>query len=261
MALAVPVAPVRGTAVVWTLVSAAIGVQIAYPLMPESVRTTVTVLSVVVFFVAAVADAARVHGAAGAGVLVAVAGGGGLIAEAVGVATGWPFGHYAYTGTLGPELFGVPVVVPLAWVMMAWPALVVARTLAVRDVAVVALGAVALTAWDVFLDPQMVAAGHWTWFDTVPGLPLIPGIPWTNYLGWLVVSVAIMAVLNRALPREPAPSAPAAALYLWVYFSSVLGHAVFFGLPGSALIGGVLMGAVAVPFAVALSRHRRTVPA
>ncbi|ODQ92623.1 hypothetical protein BHQ18_00490 [Mycolicibacterium flavescens] len=251
----------RGTALVWTLVSAAIGVQIAYPLMPESARTTVTVLSVVVFFVAAVADAARVHGAAGAAVLVAVAGGGGLIAEAVGVATGWPFGHYAYTGTLGPEVLGVPVVVPLAWVMMAWPALVVARTLAVRGVAVVALGAVALTAWDVFLDPQMVAAGHWTWFDTLPGLPLIPGIPWTNYLGWLVVSVAIMAMLNWALRRESAPSSPAATLYLWVYFSSVLGHAVFFGLPGSALIGGVLMGAVAVPFAVVLSRRRRTVPA
>jgi uncharacterized membrane protein len=257
VALAVPVAPVRGTAVVWTLVAAAILVQIAYPLMPDAWRTEVTVASVVVFFIAAVADAARVHGPAGAGVLIAAAGGGGLVAEAVGVATGWPFGHYAYTGTLGPELFGVPVVVPLAWVMMAWPALVVARTLAVRPIAVVALGAVALTVWDVFLDPQMVAAGHWTWFDTAPGLPLIPDIPWTNYLGWLVVSVAIMAVLHRSLRRQSAPSAPAAALYLWVYFSSVLGHAVFFGLPGSALIGALLMGAVAVPFAVALSRRHR----
>lgn len=257
MALAVPVARVRGTALVWALVAAAILVQIAYPLMPDAWRTEVTVASVVVFFVAAVADAARVHGPAGACMLVAVAGGGGLTAEAVGVATGWPFGHYAYTGTLGPELFGVPVVVPLAWVMMAWPALVVARTLAVRSVAVVALGAVALTVWDVFLDPQMVAAGHWTWFGTEPGLPLIPEIPWTNYLGWLVVSVAIMAVLNWALPRRPAPSAPAAALYLWVYFSSVLGHAVFFGLPGSALIGGLLMGTVAVPFALTLSRRHR----
>lgn len=257
MALAVPVAPVRGSAVVWTLVAAAILVQIAYPLMPEAWRTEVTVTSVVVFFLAAVADAARVHGPAGAAVLVAVAGGGGLAAEAVGVATGLPFGHYAYTGTLGPELFGVPIVVPLAWVMMAWPALVVARTLAVGTVAVVAVGAVALTTWDVFLDPQMVDAGHWTWFDSAPGLPLIPDIPWTNYLGWLIVSLVIMAVLNRALRREATPSAPAAALYLWVYFSSVLAHAAFFGLPGSALIGALLMGAVAVPFAVALTRRHR----
>jgi putative membrane protein len=256
MAIAVPVARVRVAYVVWTLVAAAVLAQIAYPLMPGAWRTEVTVASVVIFFVAAVADAARVHGLAGAAVLTGVAGGGGLVAEAVGVATGLPFGHYAYTGTLGPELLGVPVVVPLAWVMMAWPALVVARTLVARGPAVAAVGAVALTAWDVFLDPQMVAAGHWTWFDTAPGLPLIPGIPLTNYIGWLLVSMVIMAILDRTLPRERVPSAPAAALYLWVYFSSVMGHAVFFDLPGSAITGAVIMGAVAVPFAVALVRRR-----
>jgi uncharacterized membrane protein len=256
MAIAVPVARVRAAHPVWALVAAAVLVQIAYPLMPESWRTEVTVISVLVFFVAAVADAARVHGLTGAAVLIGVAGGGGLLAEAVGVATGWPFGHYLYTGTLGPQLLGVPVVVPLAWVMMAWPALVVARTLVARGPAVAAVGAVALTAWDVFLDPQMVSAGHWTWLDTSPGLPLIPGIPLTNYIGWLLVSAVIMAVLDRVLPRDDVPSAPAAALYLWVYFSSVMGHAVFFDLPGSAITGAVIMGAVAVPFAVALVRRR-----
>jgi putative membrane protein len=256
VAIVVPVAQVRVAYVVWTLVAAAVLVQIAYPLTPGAWRTEVTIVSVVVFFLAASADAARVHGLAGAAALAVVAGGGGLIAEAVGVATGRPFGHYAYTGTLGSEVLGVPVVVPLAWVMMAWPALVVARTLVARGPAVVAVGAVALTAWDVFLDPQMVAAGHWTWFDTSPGLPLIPGVPLTNYIGWLLVSLVIMAILDRALPREQPPSAPAAVLYLWVYFSSVMGHAVFFDLPGSAITGAVIMGTVAVPFAVALVRRR-----
>jgi putative membrane protein len=35
-----------------------------------------------------------------------------------------------------------------------------------------------------------------------------------------------------------------------------MGHAVFFDLPGSAITGAVIMGAVAVPFAVALMRRR-----
>lgn len=260
MALAVPVVPRRVTRLVWTLVAAAILVQIVYPLMPESWRTEVTVTSVVVFFFAAVADAARLHGVGGAALLVAVAGGGGLAAEAVGVAAGWPFGGYSYTGTLGPEVFGVPLVVPLAWVMMAWPALVVGRTLATRPAAVVAVGAIALAAWDVFLDPQMVAAGHWLWFDPSPTLPLVPGVPLSNYVGWLLVSAAIVGVLHNALGRHDGPSAPAATLYLWVYFSSVVGHAVFFELPGSAVTGGLIMGAVAVPFAVALRRRARTAP-
>lgn len=257
MAVAVPVAPVRSVHVVWTLVAAAILVQITYPLMPEAWRTEITVASVTVFFLAAVADITRVHGAVGAAALVAVAGGGGLLAESVGLATGWPFGSYAYAGTLGPDLFGVPIVVPMAWAMMAWPALVVARTLVTRGPAVIAVGAFALTAWDVFLDPQMVAAGHWTWFAESPALPLIPGIPLTNYAGWLLVSAVIIAVLHVALPRRDRTSLPAAALYLWVYFSSVLGHAVFFGLPGSAVTGALIMGVVTVPFAVVLWRHHR----
>lgn len=263
MSLAAPSASLRSLRVVqpvWVFVAAAIAVQIAYPLMPADSRNEITVVSVVVFFLAAVADVVRVHGVRGGVLLVAVAGGGGLVAESVGVATGWPFGHYAYTGTLGPEVLGVPVVVPLAWAMMAWPALVVARAMASRAPAVVAVGAAALTAWDVFLDPQMVSAGHWTWFHPSPALPLVPVVPLSNYAGWLLVSAVIMAVLHATLRRQDDPSAPAAALYLWVYFSSVLGHVVFFGLPGSAVTGGVLMGAVALPFVITLLRRRRRHP-
>ena len=37
-------------------------------------------------------------------------------------------------------------------------------------------------------------------------------------------------------------------LYLWVYFSSVLGAAVFFEHTGAAVVGGIAMGIVAFPF-------------
>jgi putative membrane protein len=238
------------------LVAAAIASQIVYPLLPDGPRTEITVASVVLFFLAAVADVTRVHGARGALLLVTIAGGGGLLAEAIGVQTGFPFGAYAYSGSLGPQLLGVPVVIPLAWVMMAWPALVVARTLATRPGAVIAVGALALTAWDVFLDPQMVAAGHWTWTHPDPGLPLVPGIPLTNYLGWLLVTALIMAALHATLPPHDRTSGPAAALYLWVYFSSVMAHFVFFGLPGSAVMGAMVMGVIAIPFLIVLLRRR-----
>ncbi|MGW0161891.1 carotenoid biosynthesis protein [Mycobacterium sp. NPDC003323] len=256
MALAVPSRSLRAVHPAWLLVAAAIASQIVYPLLPDGPRTEITVTSVVLFFLAAVADVTRVHGVRGAVLLVMIAGGGGLLAEAIGVLTGFPFGDYAYSGSLGPQLLGVPVVIPLAWVMMAWPALVVARTLAHRSAAVIAVGALALTAWDVFLDPQMVDAGHWAWTHPDPGLPLIPGIPLTNYLGWLLVTALIMAALHTTLPPHDGTSGPAAALYLWVYFSSVMAHFVFFGLPGSAVMGGIVMGAIAVPFLLTLLRRR-----
>ena len=190
-------------------------------------------------------------------VLLLVAGGGGLVAEAVGVATGFPFGRYEYADTLGPAVLGVPVVIPLAWVMMTWPAYLVAARLVRSRPARVAVGAVALASWDLFLDPQMVAAGHWRWDDPLPSLPGVPTVPLTNYAGWLLVAAVLMLLL-------PAPSAAddtvPYALYLWTYASSVLAHAAFFGLPASALWGGLGMGLVAVPLALSL-RRRVPVPA
>ena len=235
----------------WTLVGAAVLVQICYPLVPDGAKAAATVASVLVFCAASVGDAARVHGLRGAAVLLAVAGGGGLVVEAVGVHTGVPFGTYAYTGGLGVSVLGVPAIVPLAWTMMAWPALVVGRTLA-RGRPVALVGGAALAAWDLFLDPQMVDAGYWTWAHPQPALPLVPGVPLSNYAGWLLVAVAMVGALDRLLPRDTGPSGPAAALYLWTYGSSVLAHVVFFGRPGSAVVGGLVMGAVALPFARAL---------
>jgi putative membrane protein len=244
------------TGLAWVLTGATVLVQIVYPLVPDTARSGVTVVTVLVFCAAAVGDAARVHGVRGALVLLAVAGGGGLAVEAVGVHTGAPFGTYAYAGDLGPEVLGVPVVVPLAWTMMAWPALVVGRSLARRwPVAVV--GGVALAAWDLFLDPQMVDAGHWTWAHPEPALPLVPGVPLTNYAGWLIVAVAIVGALDALLPAHRRPSGPAAALYLWTYGSSVAAHVLFFDRPGAAVVGGLVMGAVAVPFGVRLWTGRR----
>ena len=118
------------------------------------------------------ATPALTRGPAGGAALVAVAGGGGLLAEAVGVATGFPFGRYAYAGTLGPRLLGVPLVVPLAWAWMAWPAWLVGGPAGPRPGRPGRGGRrSALAAWDLFLDPQMVAAGHWHWADAAPRCP------------------------------------------------------------------------------------------
>ena len=50
------------------------------------------------------------------------------------------------------------------------------------------------------------------------------------------------------------PSAPVLVFYLWTYYASVLAHAVFLGLPASALWGALGMGLVAVPLTVHMVR-------
>jgi putative membrane protein len=143
----------------------------------------------------------------------------------------------------------VPLVIPLAWTMMAWPALAAARRLTTRWAPVVA--GWALASWDLFLDPQMVAAHHWTWHQSSPGLQ---GIPLTNYAGWLGVSVVLMTALDRLVPRSGDDAQPL-TLYLWTYGSSVLANLAFFGRPAVALTGGLGMGVVALPLAARLARR------
>lgn len=242
--------------VAMVLAAAAVLVQMVFP-FTDGGTLALTTASVVLLAGAALAHALTSYGARTAGALFVVAGGGGWVAEVAGVHTGVPFGDYSYSGTLGLELGGVPALVPLAWVMMAWPALHVARLVTAGRAAwvTVGVGAWALTAWDVFLDPQMVDAGHWTWANPHPHLPGVDGIPLTNFAGWLVVSMLMMAVLHALVPGGPVPALPV-AVYLWTYFSSVLAHAVFFGRPPVALVGAVVMGVVAVPAVVRWAKAR-----
>ncbi|MBE2271868.1 MAG: carotenoid biosynthesis protein, partial [Anaerolinea sp.] len=52
------------------------------------------------------------------GVIVALA----WLTEFIGSKTGFPFGSYDYTARLQPQLGGVPLLIPLAWLMMLPPA-------------------------------------------------------------------------------------------------------------------------------------------
>ena len=234
----------------------------AYPLIGGEPRVVLTGLTVALFFAASVVHALITRGPAWTVLLVLVTGGGGLVAEAVGLRTGLPFGSYRYGPALGPAVLSVPIVVPLAWTMMAYPAHVIAARLVHGRIARVLVGGWALAAWDLFLDPQMVAAGNWRWQHPAVTLPGNPAVPLGNYLGWLVVATAMMgllvagaaAVRERPASRDGAPI----ALYLWTYFSSVLAHGAFFHLPWSALWGGVIMGCVAVPLARSLLVRRTT---
>jgi putative membrane protein len=248
----------------WSGLVTIVGVQITYPLVSGSTRAALVVVTVLLGWAVSVGHARRTRGWRFAAMLLLVTTGGGLAVEAVGVATGFPFGRYGYGDALGPMLYGVPVIIPLAWTWMAWPAWLAATMVARRRPVRIAVAAVALAGWDLFLDPQMVAEGYWHWVDPWPALPGVPGVPVGNYLGWLTVALAMMLLLAagaRARGTGAGPSgtlaadAPMLGLYLWTYYSSVLAHAVFLGLPGSASWGGAGMGLVAIPLTVRLLRR------
>jgi putative membrane protein len=243
----------------WFFALLTIGCTIAYPFTDGQARSTLTIVTIVVFFLASASHSWIYHGPGWAVTFVAVASAGGLLASAVGVSTGYPFGDFDYSGALGWELVGVPVVVPLAWAAMAYPALLAGRRLAGRRhgwLVSTPLAALALATWSLFLDPAMVDAGHWSWSDPTPAIPGVDGVPATSLLGWLLAALVLMVVLNTVLPDRPADEALPATLYLWTYVSSILGNVLFLDRPGVAVAGGIGMGLVAVPYALSLWQSR-----
>lgn len=163
--------------------------------------------------------------------------------EAIGSKTGVPFGAYHYTDRLQPQLLDVPLLIPLAWLMMLPPAWAVAQRITghagnrsgLRSrIAFIAASALAFTAWDLFLDPQMVHWGLWAWDQ--PGAYF--GIPLVNFAGWLGVSALI-----TALARPPRlPDRPLLVVYTATWLIETAGQALFWQLYGPAAAGFAGMG-------------------
>ena len=259
---AVAVVPRLGQGLPLALAGALVLAAIAYPLTEGADRNAVTWVIVVVGSSLSVVHAWLSRGRRTAlGVLVLV-GATAVAVEAVGLATGFPYGRYSYSDALGPTLLGVPFLVPLAWLMMAWPSWVLADRLTRvrrRPAARIAVAAAVFAGWDVVLDPQMVQAGYWTWAHPEPGLPGIDTVPLTNLAGWLLAGAVLMALLDLLVRRTAVPGGPrisdtAPLLALgWMTLGGALAHAGWLGLPGSAAWGSAL----AVPVLGALVVQRR----
>jgi uncharacterized membrane protein len=116
--------------------------------------------------------------------------------EQAGVATGLVYGAYHYSDKLGPKLGAVPIIIPLAWFMMIYCAWIVAHVLldgtssprswggmAARSL----VAAMAITSWDVVMDPGMARAGNWIWENGGSYF----GVPVQNYVGWVLTTLSI----------------------------------------------------------------------
>lgn len=123
----------------------------------------------------------------------------GLLAELTGVHTRFPFGEYSYTTTLQPHVFGVPLVMLCAWLVLIVYVREIVGALRLGPFCIgpwsaLALGAVWMTAIDLVIDP--LAAGpldYWEWAHA----GAYYGIPWTNFAGWLLVSFIALAIASN----------------------------------------------------------------
>jgi putative membrane protein len=141
---------------------------------------------------------ARRYGWRGIGVFVAA----GLvisnILENLSIQTGFPFGHYHYTGQ--GKIFQVPWFIGPAYLATGYLAWIVATVLLdeVRrrspwliTIGTPVVGAFAMTAWDLAFDPTASTIKQaWIWEDGGGFF----GVPLINYLGWTFTVYLFMQV-------------------------------------------------------------------
>jgi putative membrane protein len=200
-----------------------------------------------------------------------------LASELLGTTTGYPFGPYAYTTQLGYLVGGrVPFNIPTSWFFMLYASLAICgRVLAARDDTRTrwkwaAVAALILTAWDVSMDPAMVATTHWLWrlpdvsdaslVRRVALSDLFYGMPLTNWLGWLLTGFVIARVLLAIVPPATwAARVSPSRLPLVLY--AVNGIFPILICAGRGMWWAVVLGtaAMAVPLALALRWRRAPV--
>lgn len=100
--------------------------------------------------------------------------------EALGVATGFPFGTYYYGASLGLKLLDVPLIIGLNWVMISYACYHTARLFTVHKVTQVILSASLMVLLDVLM--ELVAPEMDMWYFS-------GAAPLANYIAWFVLGI------------------------------------------------------------------------
>jgi len=235
-------------------------VQILWAITSSGLRDAMTIAGVLAF---ATASALHAYAAFGRDFLIkflSIALLSTLVIEVIGVATGFPFGTYEYDPErLGLSALGVPLLIPFAWFMMLYPSWLISRDLFKSRFFAIPTAALLMSTWDLYLDPQMVNEGYWTWF--IDG-NATKTIPLTNFFGWFVSTAIIFTLLSLFLKptqSEVSNTTPYALVY-WVWLGSFLVNIVpvspFFNQPTVAITGFVGMGIVLIPWSWMLWQRR-----
>ena len=160
------------------------------------------------------------------------------ILENTSILTGFPFGHYHYTDSLGPKLFLVPLLIGPAYFAngyLAWAL----STVLIGDVrrdssafttfAVPFIASFLMVMWDLGFDPQASTIQRfWIWEQGGGYF----GVPLTNYLGWfftVYVFLQLFALFLRvrraeSLTQARSYHAQAVVMYAVVGLTPVVGY-------------------------------------
>jgi bisanhydrobacterioruberin hydratase len=165
----------------------------------------------------------------------------GFAAEIHGVKYGVIFGPYHYTDVLQPRVWGVPLAMFSAWLVLVAYTRQMLLPLRLADWLKTVLASAWMTALDLVIDPLAAhQLGYWRW----EGTGAYYGIPARNFVGWFVVSWLIFTLVRQGW--RPNPWACYVGLSITLFFTVI---ALSYGL---WLAGGVGLALCLLHYAIAV---------
>jgi uncharacterized membrane protein len=198
----------RGQIVLWLIVALFALFNVYTSLVPALVPAgLVGIINTVFLVVFALVHGAALYGLGGIAVFVILCLVVGNIFENTSILTGFPFGHYHYSDVLGAKVFLVPVTIGGAYFGAGYLSWTVACVLLGRTSqpfdrfaqwAIPVVASFLMISWDFMLDPLASTVDHYWIWENGGGFF---GVPFTNYLGWLL-TVFIFYMLFSAYHRR-----------------------------------------------------------
>ena len=170
------------------------------------------------------------------------------LVQAIVIRSGFPYGELNYTAALQPQLLGIPIIIPVTWLMMLPPAWLVARLITrkrsgcLSRIFFILVSAIAFTGWMIYFDPLMARLGILQWSPQGN----FYGTPTWNYLFWLFIA----GLLTFVLSPTRLPGGPLLLMYALSWLVTFIALLIFGGLLLPALVGFAIMGGVLIGAAV-----------
>ncbi len=132
----------------------------------------------------------------------------GMVTEIIGVNTGYLFGNYWYTNTMGFKIFNVPLLIGVQWFVTIFCCGIAVNQLhdwlqkkyeiqglmispTIQFLSLIIDGALLATFFDFIMEPIAIHLNYWQWQNNA--------IPFYNYVCWFIISLLLL-VAFRFLP-------------------------------------------------------------
>ena len=103
--------------------------------------------------------------------------------------TGFPFGNYSYGPVLGFQLFEVPLLIGVNWLLLVYVCGEIFHNRIKNDFLAAGLGSLLMVLLDVLIEPVAVKLDFWSWENEV--------IPLSNFIGWFGIAFIILLIYRK----------------------------------------------------------------